>query len=115
MAANDDFARAIYYLQIWGYWRMANRGSVTRGYPSKSAGIGSGGSSEEFDHLVEREDAKAAQVCDTIIDDLDRLHRLRLESEYALQGVLKHGRGNDAALLRDAQAEFWKRARKHLC
>lgn len=114
MAANDDFTRAIYHLQIWGHWRITNRGSVTRGYPSSSAGISSGGGSEEFNHLVEREDAKAAHICDTIIDELLEMHRLRLESEYIMRGAIKHNRHSTAGLLADAQRAFWAKAKRVL-
>lgn len=114
MSANDDFARAVYHLIGWGEWRRQNRGSVTRGYPSKSTGIESGGGSDEFDYMVEREDAKAAAICDTVIDDLSYLYRAVLESEYIMQGVFRSGRQNTQDLLIDAQAAFWAKAKRLL-
>lgn len=110
----DAQARAVYHLTGWGEWRRQNRGSVTRGYPSKSAGIESGGGSEEFDHMVEREDAKAAAICDAVIDDLPVLYRERLASEYIMQGVFKNNRHDNASLLMDAQAAFWAKAKRVL-
>ncbi len=110
----DAQARAVYHLQGWGIWRRIARGTATRGYPSKSAGVESGGGSEEFDALVEREDAKAAAICDRVIDDLGVLYRTRLESEYITQGVFKSNRHNNASLLMDAQAAFWAKAKRLL-
>lgn len=107
----DAQARAVYHLQGWGEWRRQNRGSVTRGYPSKSAGIESGGGSEEFDHMVEREDSKAAAICDTVIDDLPVLYRALLAAEYIERCQSRHGQWND---LIDAQAAFWAKAKRLL-
>ncbi len=107
----DAQARAVYHLIGWGEWRRQNRGSVTRGYPSKSAGIESGGGSEEFDHMVEREDAKAAAICDTVIDDLPVLYRAQLAAEYIERCQSRLGQGNG---LIDAQAAFWAKAKRVL-
>lgn len=114
MSANDDFARAVYHLIGWGEWRRRNHGAVTRGYPSKSSGLESGGGSEEFDHMVEREDSKAAAICDTVIDDLAYLYRVTLESEYIMHGVFRSGLQNTQDLLTDAQAAFWAKAKRVL-
>lgn len=111
MSANDDFARAVYHLIGWGEWRRRNHGAVTRGYPSKSSGVESGGGSEEFDHMVEREDSKAAAICDTVIDDLPALYRALLAAEYIERRQSRIGQGNG---LIDAQEAFWAKARRVL-
>lgn len=111
MTGKDNQARAIYHLTGWGTWRRQNRGSVTRGYPSKSAGIESGGGSEEFEHMVEREDSKAAAICDTVIDDLPALYRALLAAEYIERCQSRLGQGNG---LIDAQEAFWAKARRVL-
>lgn len=111
MSSKDEFARSCYHLIGWGEWRRKNRGSVTRGYPSKSAGIESGGGSEEFDNMVEREDSKAAAICDTVIDDLPVLYRALLAAEYIERCQSRHGHGDD---LMDAQAAFWTKAKRLL-
>ena len=114
MAANDDFTRAEYFLEIWGDWCRSERWAVTKGFPKKSAGICTGGASEDFETLVDREDAKAAQTCDAIIWDLPQLYRLILEHKYVLRGALKSPRGDAQERLIDAQAAFWAKARKYL-
>lgn len=107
-------ARAIYHLEGWGEWRRRNRGSIARGYPSSSTCLSSGGVSKEFDHMVEAEDARAAAICDAVIDDLTTLYRAVLESEHIMQGAFKCNRAETKELLLDAQMAFWDKAKKHL-
>lgn len=114
MSRIPDFSRAIYHLLIWGEWRKANTGQVTRGYPSRSAGVATGGASDDFDSMVEREDAKTAAICDAIIYDLGEANRLILENEYILGRSFKPNRGNYSAMLDEAHSNFWSRAKKHL-
>ena len=114
MAANDEFVRAVYHLEIWGEWRRVNRGSVTRGYPSNSCGLASGGASQDFDSMVEKEDEKSAAIADSVIDGLPELLRLALEHRYILRGVLKSNRADAEIVLREAHARFWERARRNL-
>lgn len=114
MADDDWLTRADYHLQGWGEWRRGYYGGIGRGYDSHSAVIRTGGYSQEFDHLVGIEDAKAAAICDTVIRDLHPLYRTALESEYLLQGVIKHNRIATGELLRDAQWAFWQVARRFI-
>ena len=114
MSGDDWLSRAHYHLSGWGIWRRANRGEVTRGYPSRSAMLSTGYMGSELDHLVEAEDAKAAATSDSIIDGLPFLYRTALESEYILQGVIKHNRRSTGELLLDAQLAFWERAKRWL-
>lgn len=115
MAANDDFARAEYHLIGWGEWRRRDRWSAGVGYGSRSAGFTTGGSGyDDIDDLVAVEDAKAAHICDTVIWGMEIRLRIRLESEYIMQGVIKSGRGDDAELLAEAKAVFWEQAKRNL-
>ena len=111
---NQERERAHYHLLIWGEWRRANTGQVGRGYPSRAAMLSTGGGQDEFDHLVEKEDAKSAAISDSIIDELPALYKAALESEYLMQGVFKHRRMNAEELLTDAIANYWAKARRHL-
>ncbi len=113
MATDDWLERADYHLQGWGIWRRANRGQVGHGYDSSSTILESGGS-KHFDHMVEAEDSKAAAICEGIIDGLEYLYRVALESEYLLQGVIKHNRRGTAELLLDAKEAFWEKAKRWL-
>lgn len=105
--------RAHYHLLIWGDWRRTNRGQVGHGFDHSSTILESGGS-KEFDHMVEAEDSRSAAICDGIITGLEQLYRAAIESEYLLQGVIKHNRQATADLLLDAQLAFWSRAKKWL-
>lgn len=111
---NQERERAHYHLLIWGEWRRSNTGQVGRGYPSRAAMLSTGGGQDEFDHLVEKEDAKSAAISDSIIDELPALYKVALESEYLMQGVFKHRRLNSEELLTDAIANYWAKARRHL-
>lgn len=111
---NQERERAHYHLLIWGEWRRTDKGSVGLGYPPRSALLSTGGCQDEFDHLVEVEDNKSAEISESIIDDLPALYRTALESEYLLQGVFKPGRLNSEELLTDAIANYWAKARRHL-
>lgn len=101
-------SRANYHLEGWGIWRRANRGSVSRGYPSRSAMLATGGGSSDFDHLIDIEDAKAAAICDSIIYDMALSQRKQLEAVYVEMGQ-KSGRAFE-----DAVETFWARAKAML-
>lgn len=113
MVADDWIERAHYHLQGWGIWKRANGGVVGHGYDSHSTILECGGS-KHFDHMVEVEDAKAAWICDRVIDDLQEPHKTAIESRYWLQGVITHNRTPEDVLLRDAQLQFWAKARRWL-
>lgn len=114
MGHSEWLARAHYHLVGWGEWRRHAGNATSRGYDSSSAVVSSGGNSATFDHLVAVEDSRVAAICEAIIDDLSRLHRTALESEYILQGVMKHNRIPPAQLLLNSQLAFWDRAKKRL-
>lgn len=112
MGAPEWLGKAHYHLTIWGAWRRMAHGNVGRGYPSHSAGLGTGGGSADFEDMADEADCRSARACDTVIADLPTLYRSALESAYLMQGVLKHNRRSTAELLLDAQAAFWERARR---
>lgn len=111
---NQERDRAHYHLLIWGEWRRTNTGHVGKGYPSRSSMLSTGGGQDEFDHLVEKEDAKSAAISDSIIDELPAIYKATLESEYIMQGVFKHRRMRSEELLTDAIANYWAKARRNL-
>ncbi len=112
MGAPEWLGQAHYHLTIWGAWRRMAPGSVGRGYPTHSAGLGSGGVSSDFDDMADEADCRSARACDTVIMDLPDLYRIALESEYLMQGVFKHNRRSTTELLLDAQDAFWQKARR---
>ncbi len=112
MGAPEWLEKAHYHLIKWGIWRKSARGSTANGYPTHSAGLGSGGGSADFEDMADEADSRSARACDTVISDLQDLYRIALESEYLLQGVFKHNRRSTAELLLDAQMAFWEKARR---
>lgn len=110
----DWYSRAHYHLQGWGEYRRICRGSISKGYPVRSAFLATGGSSAEFDDLVSNADFSAARICDSCINDLAYLYQKAIESEYLMQGVIRHNRISTQDLLTDAMAAFWELAKKWL-
>lgn len=115
MSGRDDMAVAEYHLVGWGEWRRAESTSAGIGYRSKSPGFRSGGCGfEDVDDLAVAEDAKVAQICDTIIWDLPTVSRTMLECRYIFGDVLRSRRPDADARLVEAVREFWARARRVL-
>ncbi len=115
MSGMDDMAVAEYHLIGWGAWCRAESASAGIGYRSKSPGFRSGGCGfEDVDDLASAEDAKVAQICDTIIWDLPTVSRTMLECRYIFGDVLRSRRPDADARLVEAVREFWARARRVL-
>ena len=102
--------RADFHLSLWGEWRRSS-GGIARGYPSRSAGIGSGGISGEdaFDHLCEDADRWTAEVADTVIVGMEQKHRTALSHVYEAS-VWRSNRGDFAELFAEAAGLFWREA-----
>jgi len=109
MSGMDDMAVAEYHLVGWGEWRRAESTSSASGYRSKSVGLSTGG--RGFDTV---DDAKVAQIGDTIIWDLPAVSRTMLECRYIFGDVLRSRRPDADARLVEAVREFWARARRVL-
>ena len=115
MTARDDMAVAEYHLVGWGEWRRAESTSLASGYRSKSSGLSTGGRGfDTVDDLAAAEDAKVAQICDTIIWDLPTVSRTMLECRYIFGDVLRSRRPDADAMLVEALRDFWARARRVL-
>lgn len=85
MTITDDdalIARADWHLHNWRRWESAPDGHL--GYPSKSAGLSSGGVSGEdaFAELCESADAQAAMAADAVLMSLEPLHQAALYNRY---------------------------------
>lgn len=115
MSGRDDMAVAEYHLIGWGEWRRAESVSAGIGYRSKSPGFRSGGCGfEDVDDLASAEDAKVAQICDTIIWDMQPAQRTILECRYVLGNVLRSNRPDAEVRLAEAIRAFWDKARRLL-
>lgn len=74
--------RPDFHLHNWGVWRRGSH--LTIGFDARSAGLSTGGSSGEdaFEHLCEAADNVAAEICDSIIEDLKLVHRMAISNLY---------------------------------
>ena len=115
MSGMDDMAVAEYHLIGWGAWCRSESASAGIGYRSKSPGFRSGGCGfEDVDDLAAAEDAKAAQICDSIIWDMQPAQRTILECRYVLGNVLRSNRPDAEERLAEAILAFWDKAMRLL-
>lgn len=82
-----DLAPLECLLAEWAEWMSHEK--VGRGYPSRAAGLSSGGSSESFEDLCERADAQRARTVDAVIRSLPTgacaaVHSVWLGSRWVL-------------------------------
>lgn len=115
MSGMDDMAVAEYHLIGWGAWCRAESASSASGYRSKSSGLSTGGRGfDTVDDLAAAEDAKVAQICDSIIWDMQPVQRKILECRYVLGNALRSNRPDAEARLAEAIRAFWDKARRLL-
>jgi hypothetical protein len=71
-----------WHLDNWVKFMRKNR--LTIGYPSRSLGMETGGSAggEEFDHIADREENKAAAEFDCCIESLEAARRNAIHHKY---------------------------------
>lgn len=105
-------ARTDFHLNNWSVWRRKD--VVTVGYadhvPGLDKGIGRCVAGDASDHDYEAHDAYAAEVCDTIIDELPQLHRIAISNVYeASVWQFRSTAMLEKALIDGAQA-FWRDA-----
>ena len=84
----NDLAQLDRILAEWADWMSHEK--VGRGYPSRAAGLSSGGSSESFEDLCERADAQRARTVDAVIRSLPTktcaaVHSVWLGSRWVLE------------------------------
>jgi hypothetical protein len=83
-------------LQNWASWMQA--GGLYIGFPPKSAGFTPGGTSTDFESMLEIADAVAARMVDCLIDGLPNIEQIAIANKY-LQTVFR-GRHLEDALER---------------
>jgi hypothetical protein len=83
-------------LQNWACWMRA--GGLSIGFPQKSAGFTAGGTSTDFESMLEIADAVAAEMVDCLIDGLPGIEQIAIANKY-LQTVFR-GRNLETALER---------------
>ena len=71
-----------WHIDNWVRFMRTNRLNI--GYPSRSLGIETGGSAggEEFDHIADREENKAAAEFDCCIEALEAPRRCAIHHKY---------------------------------
>lgn len=78
-----------YWLHQWARW-MRGGDSRKLGYPRRSLGIATGGASEQFDDMVEREDRKSVRATDAAIrslslDQQSAIHHIYLAAVFRMR------------------------------
>lgn len=63
-----EWSTVEHWLAEWARWMR--RDEVGRGYPSRAAGLATGGASEHFDDLVERADLITVRAVDAAVRSL---------------------------------------------
>lgn len=101
--------RPDHYLNFWGRWRRTYYGE--NGYRSSTPGLECGGisSDDSFEIMCDEEDHRAAEITDTIIDDMALNHRIAIQHVYEA-AVWNFRRMAIEDLIVEAAADFWKRA-----
>ena len=88
----------------WARWFRRDHREVERqcGYPKRSAGFSTGGSSsaDVFEHMVDEADFKTVKAVDRCIGELDGQHYAALMNHY-VGGLFNH-RGDPAKILLEA-------------
>ena len=84
----NDLAQLDRILAEWADWMSHEK--VGRGYPSRAAGLSSGGSSESFEDSCERADTQRAKTVDAVIRSLPSgpcaaVHSVWLGSRWVLE------------------------------
>lgn len=106
--------RADWNLANWGVWRRKD--VVTVGYadhvPGLDKGIGRCVAEDASDHDYEAHDAYAAEVCDTIIDELPHLYRMAISNVYEASVWQFRSTAILEQALVDGAAMFWHEAQK---
>lgn len=102
-------------LLIWADYKRQEGGAVTLGYPKRSTGIESGGSSGEdaFDHLVEAADRRTGAIADAIIDEMGRVDQRQVMAIWnRYTGDVARFRGDPTAILAEACQVFLIEAKR---
>ena len=110
----DDLITTDAWVQSWANWFRADHKEIEAmvGYPTKSAGFWSGGSSsaDSFDEMVEAEDLKCVLLVDRCVRDLDGQHYAAICNHY-LAAVWRH-RGEPKTILEESLCRIREQAKK---
>ena len=79
-------------MEDWADWQRGYR--LKLGYPTKSAGIESGGGSASFDDLCDESDAEVMRKVDACVNDLPPIHRAAVCKRYGIAAVFRFPRQN---------------------
>lgn len=99
-----DEARVRYYLQLWQEWQLNDSTEIGRlGYPSKCLMLVSNGAAS-FEDMADSAESRAAQIVDTIIEDMEARFRLAIH-HFHLAAVWGTKRANGKAEMMNAYGE----------
>lgn len=102
-------AALIAILEDWARWQGGY--SMKLGYPSKSAGISSGGM-QTFDDMCDQCDNSTMQAIDTCVSDLSPIHQAAIMKRYGIAAVFRFNRVAYEDVLITAHFELMKSFRK---
>lgn len=88
-------------LEDWAKWQQGY--TMKLGYPSHSAGMGSGGSVSSFDDLCDQTDNATMKAVDGVVqEDLSPIERAAILRRYGVAAVFRFQRENYADVLQQA-------------
>lgn len=97
-------------MEDWADWQRGYR--LKLGYPTKSAGIESGGGSTSFDDLCDESDAEVMRKVDACVNDLPPIQRAAVCKRYGIAAVFRFPRQNYEAVLVEAHVALTEAFRK---
>jgi len=87
-------------MEDWADWQRGYR--LKLGYPTKSAGIESGGGSTSFDDICDESDAEVMRKVDACVNDLSLIQRSAVLKRYGIAVVFRFPRENYETVLCEA-------------
>lgn len=103
MGMREDLAAVsavVALLEDWAQWQRGYR--LKLGYPTKSAGIESGGGSTSFDDLCDESDAEVMRKVDACVNDLSLIQRSAVLKRYGIAAVFRFPRWKYETVLCEA-------------
>lgn len=104
-----EMKRLIELMWDWANWQKGYRGE-SRGYPSKTPGLASGGYvSKTFDEMYDDSLPDKFKVLDMVIQELDAAHNSAILVRYGISKVVRYPRNNYPDLLLEAHGEIMQK------
>jgi hypothetical protein len=97
--------RVEWHLQNWRDWKRTGRKQGAWGYVA--VGLSGGGTSMDFDDMVEESDRRVASIVDTLINDLQAVQSAAIHHQY-LAAVFRFPRLDFKQSLETAKWELGK-------